>query len=131
MIFTFSFFRCQHIIFFWKKSSESIVTRQIFLLKEPIGWDGDLNKMRQSRSWGTVVQIIQNESSLMKLDPKKNDFTVTKVLEDQFMPDFQSSFSKKSYKIHPLDNQIVEAYEIRNAKLYLILWSIFVVTMSF
>ena len=55
---------------------------------------------------------------------------MTKVLEGQFMPVFQSSLAKKSYKIHPLDNQIVEAYEILNAKLYLILWSVFVVTMS-
>ena len=32
------------------------------------------------------------------------------------MPVFQSSVEKKSYKIHPLNNEIVEAFEILNAK---------------
>ena len=40
---------------FGKKFSIKIVTREIFLLKEPIGWDGDRTKMRQSCSWRTVV----------------------------------------------------------------------------
>ena len=56
MISTFSFFSIDNTsLSFEKKFSEGIVTREIFLLKEPIGWDGDLNKMRQSCSWGTVV----------------------------------------------------------------------------
>ena len=47
-----------------------IVTRDIFLLKQPIGWYGYENKMRQSCSWRTVIQTIDNESSLMKWVPE-------------------------------------------------------------
>ena len=40
---------------FEKKFSIKIINRDIFLLKQHIGWDGDQNKMRQSCSWRTVV----------------------------------------------------------------------------
>ena len=50
------------------------------------------------------------------MGPKRNCIKVTKVLEDQIMPVVQSSVEKKSYNIHPLNNKIVEAFEILNAK---------------
>ena len=41
---------------------------------------------------------------------------MTEVFEDQITPVFYSSVAKKCYKIHLLDNQSVEAFEILNAK---------------
>ena len=43
---------------------------------------------------------------------------MTEFFEDQIMPVFQSSVANKSYKIHPRDNQIVEAFEILNEKTF-------------
>ena len=82
-------------ISFEQKFLMKIVTRDIFLLKQPIGWYGYENKMRKSCNWRTVIETIENESSLRKLVPKEMASNWQKLWKINLCP-FSKALSKKT-----------------------------------